>query len=123
METNDLPITVTENENGTFTLEWDDNHPAAAVINNWTTDHLQKVIRIGLQEIQLEKADRDARTEFSSEEFEKNFDELFDRVENGETLTIVDEFGHRVFMLPYTEYKECLTGSTQKNDSNSEQTA
>ena len=105
METNDFPLTVTENENGTFTLEWDENHPATAILNNWTEENFHKVIHLGLQEFQLEKADRDARTEFSVEEFEENFDELFDRVEDGETLTIVNQNGRRVFMLPINQYK------------------
>ena len=50
---------------------------------------------------QEEKAARDARTEFATQEFEDNFDELFARVEDGETLTIVHEDGKKVYIMPY----------------------
>jgi len=50
---------------------------------------------------QEEKAARDARTEFAIAEFEDNFDELFARVEAGETLAIVHPDGFKVYMTPY----------------------
>lgn len=50
---------------------------------------------------QEEKAARDAKTEFAVSEFEDNFDELFARVEAGETLTIVHPDGFKVYMTPY----------------------
>jgi antitoxin (DNA-binding transcriptional repressor) of toxin-antitoxin stability system len=68
---------------------------------------------------QEEKAARDAKTEFAIDEFEDNFDELFARVEAGETLTIVHPDGFKVCMVPIEQW----TGSTQKNDSNSVQSA
>lgn len=37
--------------------------------------------------------------EFSVEEFQKNFDTLFSRVENGETFTIYDG-SNRVLIMP-----------------------
>jgi len=49
---------------------------------------------------QEEKAARDARTEFAIAEFEDNFDELFARVEDGETLTIIHDTGAKVLMVP-----------------------
>ena len=51
---------------------------------------------------------------FSLEEWEQNFDELFSRVENGETIGIVGENGQAAVMVPaddeliriYTEHNE-----------------
>ena len=65
------------------------------------------------------KRARDAKTEFAIDEFEDNFDELFARVENGETLTIIHTTGQKVLMVPTT----CLTGSIPKNVLISEQNA
>ena len=62
---------------------------------------------------QEEKAARDARVEFAISEFEDNFDELFARVENGETLTILHDNGQKVMMVP----SKCLIGSTRKRGS------
>ena len=61
---------------------------------------------------QEEKATRDKKTEFAIEEFEDNFDELFARVEDGETLTILHTNGQKVLMVP----SKCLIGSTRKKD-------
>ena len=63
-----------------------------------------------------ERAKRNKRTEFTAQEFDDNFDELFARVEKGETLT-VDHNGKKVLFMPLDKYNECLTGSTPKNDS------
>ena len=51
---------------------------------------------------------------FTIEEWEKNFDELFARVENGETIGIVKEDGQAAVMMPaddeivriYTDHNE-----------------
>ena len=69
---------------------------------------------------QEEKAARDAKTEFAIDEFEDNFDELFARVEGGETLTIIHTDGLRVLMVPATQ---CQIGSIQNRGSNSVQNA
>lgn len=61
-----------------------------------------------------EKSDRDSRTEFPITEFEENFDELFERVEEGEILTILHDNGQKVMMVP----TKCLIGSTPRNGSN-----
>ena len=53
---------------------------------------------------------------FTLEEWEKNFDELFSRVENGESIGIVKEDGQAAVMMPaddeliriHTEHKEFL---------------
>jgi antitoxin (DNA-binding transcriptional repressor) of toxin-antitoxin stability system len=39
---------------------------------------------------------------FTTEQFQENFDELFDRVENGESFIITSEYGNAV-MVPYKE--------------------
>lgn len=33
---NDFPINVTENPDGTFLIEWDENHPITSIFNTWT---------------------------------------------------------------------------------------
>ena len=51
---------------------------------------------------------------FTVEEFQERFDELMERVENGETLGIIDENGRAAVMMPadddliriYTEHDE-----------------
>ena len=40
---------------------------------------------------------------FTIEEWEENFDELFARVENGETIGIVKEDGQAAVMMPADE--------------------
>ena len=55
---------------------------------------------------------------FTLEEWEKNFDELFSRVENGETIGIVKEDGQAAVMMPaddeliriHTEHNELPKG-------------
>jgi len=42
---------------------------------------------------------------FTVEEFQKDFDNLLDRVEKGESLIITSEHGNAM-MIPYGEYKE-----------------
>lgn len=42
---------------------------------------------------------------FTVEEFQKHFDELLERVENGESFLITSEYGNAV-MMPCDEYKE-----------------
>ena len=37
---------------------------------------------------------------FTIQEWERNFDELFERVENGETIGIVNENGDTAVMMP-----------------------
>jgi len=40
---------------------------------------------------------------FTVEEWEEKFDELFERVENGETIGIVKEDGQAAVMIPYDD--------------------
>lgn len=41
----DLPLSVTEEEDGSFTIEWDENHPVTSVFNSWTEDDFINAIR------------------------------------------------------------------------------
>jgi len=54
---------------------------------------------------------------FTIEEFQENFDELMERVENGEHLGIINENGQAAVMMPisdkdltqiYTDHNEAL---------------
>ena len=85
----DLPLSVTEEKDGSFTIEWDENDPRTAIFNSWTEDDFIDMIRKAAEDEIIEYEERKWRTEFAVDEFEDNFDELFARVENGETLTIL----------------------------------
>ena len=100
MENNDLPLNVTENKDGSFTLDWDGNDPRTAVMNDWTEEDFIRMLELGLTEWTLDKEDRAWRTEFTVDEFVDNWDELFARVEAGEHLTIIHPDGHQVVMMP-----------------------
>ncbi len=46
---NDLPmIMIKENEDGSFTLEWDETDPRCQEFNDWTHDDWVKAIEEGL---------------------------------------------------------------------------
>ena len=51
---------------------------------------------------------------FTIEEWEKNFDELFSRVENGETIGIVNEDGQAAVMMPADD--ELIRIHTEENN-------
>jgi len=51
---------------------------------------------------------------FSIEEWEKNFDELFKRVEDGETIGIVKEDGQAAVMMPADD--EIIRIYTEQNN-------
>ena len=96
----DLPLTVTENEDGSFTIDWDDQHPITSQFNSWTKEDFCNAIHIDLEEFKLEKEEMKCRTEFTVEEFQRHFDDLFERVENGETFVIVRPDGKKAYILP-----------------------
>jgi antitoxin (DNA-binding transcriptional repressor) of toxin-antitoxin stability system len=53
---------------------------------------------------------------FTMEEFQEDFDNLMERVENGESLMITSEYGNAV-MVPYSkEIEEIVKIHTQHND-------
>ena len=53
---------------------------------------------------------------FTIEEWEKNFDELFSRVENGETIGIIKEDGQAAVMMPADEPDFLRIHTTDNND-------
>jgi PHD/YefM family antitoxin component YafN of YafNO toxin-antitoxin module len=52
---------------------------------------------------------------FTVKEWEENFDELFERVENGETIGIINENGESAVMMPVDEF-EFLQIHTELNN-------
>ena len=103
MTNNDTPLTVLENEDGSFTIEWDENDPRTAIFNGWTEDDFIEMIRKAAEDEIIEHEERLIRTDFTVDEFTEHWDELFARVENGETLTIVNPDGENVLMIPYDQ--------------------
>ena len=53
---------------------------------------------------------------FTLKEWEENFDELFSRVENGETIGIVKEDGQAAVMMPASEAEFLRIHTTDNND-------
>lgn len=98
----DLPLTVFENEDGSFTIEWDENDPRTAPLNGLTEDAFVEMIRKACEDEIIKYEERQYQTDFTVKEFEDNFDELFARVENGETLTILHPDGN-VLIMPYDQ--------------------
>jgi hypothetical protein len=57
-------IEVTKNENGSFTISWDEDSPAESILNTWTEEEFVKVIMEYLQK--LNKNERTDKTHFST---------------------------------------------------------
>tara|TARA_B100001121_G_C18336185_1_gene455649 strand:- start:325 stop:501 length:177 start_codon:yes stop_codon:yes gene_type:complete len=53
---------------------------------------------------------------FTVEEWEENFDELFEKVENGETIGIVNKDGSAAVFMPYDEAEFLRIHTTDNND-------
>ena len=53
---------------------------------------------------------------FTVEEWEENFDELFERVEKGETIGIVKEDGTAAVFMPADEAEFLRIHTTDNND-------
>ena len=53
---------------------------------------------------------------FTLKEWEDNFDELFSRVENGETIGIVKEDGQAAVMMPANEEDFIRIHTEENND-------
>jgi len=51
---------------------------------------------------------------YTVKEWEENFDSLLERVENGETIGIIDEEGRSAVMMPYDE--ELMRIYTEENN-------
>jgi len=46
-----MTIEVTENEDGSFTISWDETSPTESILNTWTEDDFIKVIMEHLQNL------------------------------------------------------------------------
>ena len=44
-------IEVTENENGSFTISWDENSPTESIFNTWTEEDFINAIKGHLQKL------------------------------------------------------------------------
>ena len=53
---------------------------------------------------------------FTLQEWEENFDVLFKRVEEGETIGIVTEDGKKAVFMPYDEAEFLRIHTTDNND-------
>ena len=54
----DLPLTVTENPDGSFTIEWDENHPVTSVFNTWTEQDFIDTLDRACKDVLGEEYDR-----------------------------------------------------------------
>ena len=45
-------IEVTENENGSFTISWDDNSPTESILNTWTEEDFIRAIKQSIEELE-----------------------------------------------------------------------
>ena len=50
-------LTVKENEDGSFTLEWDKNDPRYAMFNEFSEEQITTMLQQGLQQILQEDGD------------------------------------------------------------------
>lgn len=53
----------------------------------------------------MKQSNFDQMEKFSIEDFQKNFDEIMERVEDGESFLIESEYGNAI-MAPYQEVRE-----------------
>lgn len=53
----------------------------------------------------MKQSNFDQMEKFSIEDFQKNFDEIMERVEDGESFLIESEYGNAI-MVPYQEVRE-----------------
>ena len=44
-----MTIEVTENENGSFTISWDENSPTESILNTWTEDDFIRAIKQSIE--------------------------------------------------------------------------
>jgi len=50
-------LTVKENEDGSFTLEWDKNDPRYSMFNEFSEEQMTAMLELGLQQILQENGD------------------------------------------------------------------
>ena len=46
----DFPLTVVDNSNGSFTLEWDHDNPITSALNNWDEEDFMRAISQGIDD-------------------------------------------------------------------------
>jgi hypothetical protein len=47
-------IEVTENEDGSFTISWDENSPTESILNTWTEEDFIRAIRQSVEDLNEE---------------------------------------------------------------------
>ena len=59
----DFPLTFTEEEDGSWTVEWDENHPVTSIFNTWTEqdflDAITEQCKIVLGEEECDRIDKE----------------------------------------------------------------
>jgi hypothetical protein len=51
----DKNLRVIENEDGSLTIEWDDDHPFSSIFSSWTEDDWIESIRLGSERARLKE--------------------------------------------------------------------
>jgi len=54
-------IDCTENEDGTFTISWDENDPVESLMNTWTEQDFIDIIMNEIQHLKVGLTDNDER--------------------------------------------------------------
>ena len=49
-ESNLYPLAVCEHEDGTFSIEWDENDPVTSMFNDWSQEDFIEMIRRGVED-------------------------------------------------------------------------
>jgi len=97
----DFPLDVIFEEDGSVTFDWDDKHPLTSQLNDWTEEDFLTALRKACDNEMNLWEQFMSRTRYTVEEFQTHFDDLFKRVEDGETLEVIDEEGKVVAVVPY----------------------
>ena len=50
-----MTIEVNENEDGSFEISWDENHPTESMFNNWTAEDFKNAISDYLDKLKNEE--------------------------------------------------------------------
>ena len=53
-----MAIEVKENEDGSFDISWDENHPTESMFNTWTTEDFTKAISDYLDKLKNEEQEK-----------------------------------------------------------------
>ena len=88
-----MTISVTENTDGTFTIDWDQEDPKESLFNNWTEEDFTNAISSYLEEL-IEKSDDPDNEEFCIEEALEDI--LDQQQENSSQIVRKDEEDERL---------------------------